>query len=409
MHKPEGAIVSALGAAAPAPAASAAQLQMRLRSPVTRWRNGWVVVPRFVLLLLLWSPLAAPQHNQPRDCGARTCYDVLGVGQQASADDIKKAYRALAKRWHPDKNPDDKEEAQARFTEIGNANEILTTEREQYDELLRFGGARRQQFHPFHHGGRVQFHNFHSFRRQQQAFHNPSDGVFGASNLLPLVVLGYLAWSALGRHMAPTSSNAGASQKEEEPEEPAEKADVLPKGTRILVHGLSKRPELNGKRGGVQSYNGEQDRYIVQLDGRRHGEHTSLRAGNIQQIIYAKICEGEQAGERCRVVGVDAGTDGQWCHRVELGEETEDCTVLSLEPHAVRFPNSARTTIAGLKGRPELNGQRGMIGKWDGARLRCAAAWALPCLRATLSHIVRVVTKCTSNKAILWHCGRRIV
>ena len=43
-----------------------------------------------------------------------------------SDDEVKKAYRKLAKEWHPDKNPDREEQAQQMFTEIGNAYEILS-------------------------------------------------------------------------------------------------------------------------------------------------------------------------------------------------------------------------------------------------------------------------------------------
>ncbi|MEO0603558.1 MAG: J domain-containing protein [Myxococcota bacterium] len=52
-------------------------------------------------------------------------YRVLGVPRDASDDDIKKAYRTLAKQWHPDRNPDNPE-AEARFKEIGSAFEVLS-------------------------------------------------------------------------------------------------------------------------------------------------------------------------------------------------------------------------------------------------------------------------------------------
>ena len=54
----------------------------------------------------------------------RDPYKVLGVSRNASDEDIKKAFRRLAKRWHPDANPD-KPEAEARFKEISVAYEVL--------------------------------------------------------------------------------------------------------------------------------------------------------------------------------------------------------------------------------------------------------------------------------------------
>ena len=51
-------------------------------------------------------------------------YELLGVSKTASADDIRKAYRKLAFRYHPDKNPGD-EEAGKKFRDISNAYEVL--------------------------------------------------------------------------------------------------------------------------------------------------------------------------------------------------------------------------------------------------------------------------------------------
>ena len=53
-------------------------------------------------------------------------YDVLGIPRTATETDIKKAYRKLAVKWHPDKNPDNREEAEARFKEVAEAFEVLS-------------------------------------------------------------------------------------------------------------------------------------------------------------------------------------------------------------------------------------------------------------------------------------------
>lgn len=55
----------------------------------------------------------------------RDYYEILGVGHQASEEEIKKAYRRAALRWHPDRNPDNKQEAEEHFKEVTEAYGVL--------------------------------------------------------------------------------------------------------------------------------------------------------------------------------------------------------------------------------------------------------------------------------------------
>ena len=111
----------------------------------------------------------------------RNYYEILGVPKTATADELKRSYRRLARKYHPDLNPNDKA-AEERFKDIGEAYEVLsdTTKRQQYDRFGQYwkqggfqgqGGrppASREQYTPdFERGGYtgdVDFSQYNDFQ-----------------------------------------------------------------------------------------------------------------------------------------------------------------------------------------------------------------------------------------------------
>ena len=85
---------------------------------------------------------------------AKDYYEILGVSKSASADEMKKAYRKLAMKYHPDKNPGDKK-AEDRFKELNEAYQTLSDAKakQNYDQFGHFssqaGGAGFGAGNPF--------------------------------------------------------------------------------------------------------------------------------------------------------------------------------------------------------------------------------------------------------------------
>ncbi|KAI5306585.1 DnaJ- protein scj1 [Ascosphaera pollenicola] len=122
------------------------------------------------LVLLLLIPLSI--------C-AEDYYKILGIDRSASERDIKKAYRTLSKKYHPDKNPGD-DTAQQKFVEVSEAYDVLSTKntRQIYDKYGHEGLERHKQGGG---GGAAQHDPFDIFSRffghgRQHAFHDQRRG-----------------------------------------------------------------------------------------------------------------------------------------------------------------------------------------------------------------------------------------
>ena len=103
----------------------------------------------------------------------RDYYEVLGIEKTASQDEIKKAYRKLALKYHPDRNPDNKE-AEESFKEAAEAYEVLSND------------EKRSKYDRFGHSGMRGGQDFHSYQDINDIFSNFSDifgGAFGGSSI----------------------------------------------------------------------------------------------------------------------------------------------------------------------------------------------------------------------------------
>lgn len=116
--------------------------------PQSRIQKPWRTLLHFMLFVLIFAFILTPVY-------AKDYYEILGVSRDADASTIKRAFRKLAVKYHPDKNPGDKQ-AEKLYSEINNAYEILSDEgkRSRYDRFgvdgLKNGGpSDDDDFDPF--------------------------------------------------------------------------------------------------------------------------------------------------------------------------------------------------------------------------------------------------------------------
>lgn len=245
-------------------------------------------------------------------------YKVLGVGRDATTADITKAYRKLALKEHPDKNPDRREEAEENFKRISEAYATLSDnqKRSHYDQfgkdeptgagfnrsggggmeggfsgmgadgglsadqaeaLFRavFGGAAGAM------GSGPGNHGFTSIR------FGGIDGGFSFGDLdLGGLSGGFGGPSGLG---GPLRGAAGHQRHSR-----GNVAHAKPVGTRVVIRGLERAPEHNGKTGQIAGFDDSRLRYDVAVEG---SNTMSLRPQNITELCGVEIAGLESKPE----------------------------------------------------------------------------------------------------------------
>ena len=117
---------------------------------------------KYFLILLFLLPVIIISEEQ------EDFYKILGVKKDATEAEIKKAYRKLALKWHPDKNPNNREEAEEKFKKINEAYSVLSdkNKRNQYDHggmNFDFGGFNAEDIFKDFFGGKDPFSEFFKF------------------------------------------------------------------------------------------------------------------------------------------------------------------------------------------------------------------------------------------------------
>lgn len=317
------------------------------------------------------APLAA-------DIDSQCYYEVLGVERTASEADLTRAYRKLALKHHPDKNPDDREGAEERFKRITEAYDVLRDpeKRRTYDQVGKAGLEQGAGGFP---GGGAPGGAGMSSEDAERILRS----VFGGGDFSEMLGGGGgpgrttfvfqsggpggsmggglpfdLGLGGLGGFLH------GSGPRSASPEV----AFALQRGSQVFVHGLVSAPEHNGKTGTVVAWDQARGRYKVQLEE----SASMLRPQNLTQLcrveVVGLVAKPELNGSSGDIFAYD---DERGRYQVLLSSPP---MALGLQNANCIFREGTGIVLARLA-RSELNGTMARILSVD----RAAARYTVEC------------------------------
>ena len=281
-------------------------------------------------------------------------YKVLGLDKNANQTDIKKAYRKLAMKYHPDKNPEDKETAANKFKEISEAYEILSdeTKKQQYDQ---YGSA------SFMNNGGAQ-HFTHSdpqeIFRQFFGTNSPFTNMSGHGNGFKIFTR---TSSSRTTNRTPFSHNNdffSMNQGRKPPLYP-DNPTLLKPNTYVRIHGLKSKPQYNNKTGKIMNYNKTSNRYTVNLD---NGTTVNILRLNMQSIV-ANV-EIMNLTNRQELNGVEGSIQHYDIKKNKYVINTTDHRTIMLKRENILLPAKTNVYLENLKNE-NWNGRCGSIVSYE--------------------------------------------
>jgi curved DNA-binding protein CbpA len=316
---------------------------------------------------------------------ARDFYKILGVARDASVEDIKKAYKKQAVRYHPDKQngKSDAERfaAEEKFKAVAEAVEVLgdTETRAVYDRYgeagLRAGCSSSASSPRGGAGdfmrGRTEFSSFSSCSTDgmdamraekifEQLFGSAGSfaGGFGGcvsgtkhSMMDDDLFAGFMSSGMMG------GDGMGRRTRQKCSRSP-QRIDTLACGSTVKLCGLSQQ-ELNGRSATVEEYDEGKARYVVRVAD--SSAVVSVRPKNVRQVLngIARVFGTSQEAINGKVPTV--ATFDVTTRRYQCTGLKDDGSVLSIKPENLILPKECTVTIDGVQSKPALNGRIGRI------------------------------------------------
>lgn len=338
-------------------------------------------------------------------------YQILGCPRDADESTLKKAYRKLAVKWHPDKNPGS-QEAKENFQKVSEAYATLSDEkkRQMYDQYGEDGVRAHEAGAdvPAGGGGMGGFpgggfpggggmgggsHQMSPEEAQQffaQAFGggDPFGGMFGMGGMSgggggpgirfsssmggdPFGGGGFGGGDPFSSFLGGGGGMGGAmrgsgmgsgghSMRARSMPSVAKQYDVIPQGTIVSLKELVSKSNLNGDRGVIKQYISQSKRYVVELED--SDETLSVKPENLLQHVHVKIHDIQSQPE----LNGETGTVITWCP--DKGRYSIYVASLkkfvSLKPGNVVLDSGTVAKVTGVESKPELNGKWGTIRNW---------------------------------------------
>lgn len=286
-------------------------------------------------------------------------YKVLGVSRDADDKQIKRAYRKLAVKHHPDKNPNDQKNAEERFKRVGEAYEVLSDEKKRriYDQVgkegLKGGSG---------HGG-MNFGNAHDifkmFFSHGDPFGGDDDGGFPGFGGMPGGMrfnFGGMPGGGFGGMPGGGFSFGGPPRGRRQQQRSV--PSPLPKGTTVYTGNLG-ADKFNNLQGKIVSYTG--DRFVVDISAYQLGkDQVSIKPMNVCQMLQNVYTHGLSKADfndvEVTVVGYAPGHERLRCL-------FPDGVTRALKPDNIMIPDGTIVHLENLS-HESMNGQWGTINSW---------------------------------------------
>ena len=338
--------------------------------------------------------------TMPPNLQSNDPYLILGCPTNADDATLKKAYRKLAVKWHPDKHPDNNEEATKNFQKVSEAYATLSDpkKRQMYDQYGEEGvraadagadmpgGGVPGGFGGFGGGGPGGAHHMsqeeaNAFFAQAFGDSDPFGGLFGGmggggggpgirfssshggmggggGDPFASFLGQAMGGSMRGMGMNDMRAGMGRTQSMRQSSPTKKEYNVIPRGTIVSLKDLVSKAIYNGDRGVIKQYIPSSQRYVVELEDSGE-EPLSVKPENLLQHVHVTIHDIQSQQE----LNGKTGTIITWCpkkgrYNIYVASLKR---VVSLKPGNVVLETGTVARLNGLTSKPELNGKWGTI------------------------------------------------